>query len=106
MVAGVDGKWDKDVFLFGMGKPHYSSLWRLLRVSVYVIRFIKMKVWNKLQEETRRKHQSFHLLIIIFRVLVDTGPIIWHEIKSASLMWIYTIQHYHFKAVFIAIKQK
>ena len=37
---------------------------------------------------------------------MDTGPIIWCEIKSASLMWIYTIQHYHFTAVFIAIKQK
>ena len=106
MVAGVDEKGNKDVFLFGMDKPCYSSLRRLLRVSVYVFRSIKMKVWNKLQEENRRKHQSFHLLITVFRVLVDTGPIIWREIKSASLMWIYTIQHYHFTAVSIAIKQK
>ena len=47
MVAGVDGKWDKDVFLFGTDKPRYSSSLRLLRVSVYVFRFIKMKMWNK-----------------------------------------------------------
>ena len=89
-----------------MDKPHYSSLWKLLRVSVYILRFIKIKVWNKLREETRRKHQRFHLLSTVFRELVDADHITFREIKLVSLLWIYTLQHYHFKAVFIAIKQK
>jgi len=62
IVTGVDGKCDKDVFLLGVDKPCYSSMQKLLRISVYILRFIKLKVWNKLQEETRRKHQNFHLL--------------------------------------------
>ena len=37
---------------------------------------------------------------------MDTDPIIFREIKLVSLLWIYTLQHYHFKTVFIAIKQK
>ena len=68
IMAGADGKCDRDVFLFGMDKPRYSSLRKLLQASVYILRFIKIKVWNKLREETRRKHQRFHLLSIPFRV--------------------------------------
>jgi len=91
IVAGVDGKCDKDVFLFGVDKLHYSSMWKLLRISVYILRFIKLKVWNKLQEETRRKHQSFHLLSTLFKGLRDTGNITFREIKLVSLLWIYTV---------------
>jgi len=105
IVAG-DGKCNEEVFLFGMDKLCYSSLRKLLRVSVYILRFIKIMVWNKLKEETRRKHQQFYLLSTLFRELVDIGPITFREIKLTSLLWIYTLQHHHFWEVFVAIKQK
>ena len=105
-IVAVDGKCDKDVFLFGVDKLHYSSMRKLLRISVYILRFIKLKVWNKLQEEIRRKHQSFYLLSTLFRGLRDAGHITFREIKLVSLLCIYTLQHLYFKAVFVAIKQK
>ena len=74
--VAVDKLNEKEVLLFGIQKPLCSSLRRLLRISVYVLRLLKKKVWNKLDE----------------------------EIKLVSLLWIYTIQCHHYRDVFIALK--
>ena len=47
-VAGISDKsQDKNVSLLGVNEKWCSSLRKLLRVSVYVLRFIKLKVWSQ-----------------------------------------------------------
>ena len=101
-VVGVNRKGD-DTFLFGLSEPRYSSLRKLLRILVYVLRFIKVKVLNKLQEETKQK---FNLLFSLFRSLSNNGPVTRLDIKISASLHVYFIQHCRFKEIFLAIKNK
>ena len=47
-VAAEDKNQREIVSLFGMDEKCCSSLRKLLRISVYVMKFIKMKVWSQL----------------------------------------------------------
>ena len=98
-LAGVDQLDDKQLFLFGLREPFYSSLRKLLRVSVYVLRFIKLKVWRKIDGE-RFKHK---LMAVVLDSLSE-GFISRTEIKMASILWIYSVQQSYFNDVFIALK--
>ena len=98
-VAGVDQLDDKQLFLFGLREPFYSSLRKLLRVSVYVLRFIKLKVWRKIDGE-RFKHR---LMAVVLESLSE-GFISRTEIKMASILWIYSVQQSYFNDVFLALK--
>ena len=69
-------------------------------ISVYVLRYLKRKVWNKLDEEKRKQHK---LLATIFESLSD-AYISMIEIKLISWLWVYAIQHHHYRDVFIALK--
>ena len=51
----------KDVFLFGI-KSLASSLRKQLCVSVFVLRYVKLKIWNKIPEEKRTNYDKNHLL--------------------------------------------
>ena len=48
---------EKEVLLFGVEKPLCSSLRRFLRISVHVLWFLKMRIWNKLPEGKRNSFQ-------------------------------------------------
>ena len=46
--AGVNKQDQKEMkSLFGVNKNQYSSLQKLLHISVYVLRFVKQRVWNQ-----------------------------------------------------------
>ena len=70
-----------------------SLLWKLLHVSVYVMRYIKNRVWNHISVEKRRHFCEYKLLIIIFDNLKEFDPVIFQQIKLLSLLWILFIQH-------------
>ena len=52
-VAGINKKDQEKqiVSLFGVDEKRYSSLRKLIRVSVYVMRYIKNRVWNRISAE-------------------------------------------------------
>ena len=100
-VAHVAGT-EKEVLLFGVEKSPCSSLRGLLRISVYVLRFLKLRIWNKLDERKRNLFQH-KLLKIIFEDLSNSYITI-REIKLVALLWVHTIQHHYYKDVFIALK--
>ena len=55
------GKW----LLFGIDPSQYSSLRKLLRVSIFVLRFIKTKIWNRINPSQRKLIQQNKLLTAI-----------------------------------------
>ena len=93
-VIGISNKQDqiKTASLFGIDEKRFSSLRQLLRVSVYVLKFIKKKVWNLINVK-KRKHFQHKLLSTIFEELTETIPIVSREIKLSSLLWVSFIQH-------------
>ena len=49
VVSGVETNQEKS--LFGLDEKQYSMLRKLLRVSVYILRFIQKKIWRKVRKE-------------------------------------------------------
>ena len=96
---GKNGSNNVETFLFGM-KILVSSLRKLLRISVLVMRFIKTKVLNRIEGN----HIRDCLLVTIFQGLSDTGPVSTREIQLLGLLWIRFIQQNCFKEVFTALK--
>ena len=66
---------------------------------MYVLRFIKLKVWRKIDGE-RFKHK---LMAVVLESLSE-GFISRTEIKMASILWIYSVQQSYFNDVFLALK--
>ena len=94
IIAGVNKQDQKEMkLLFGVNENQYSSLRKLLRVSVYVLRFVKQKVWNQINVEKQQQFYEHKLLIAIFENLKQSNPITFQEIKLLSLLWISYIQH-------------
>ena len=94
-VAGINEKDEEKqiVSLFGVDEKRYSSLQKLIRVSVYVMRYIKYRVWNRISAENRRHLCEYKLLVTIFDNLKESGPVTFQEIRLLSLLWISFIQH-------------
>ena len=90
--------------LFGVNENQYSSLRKLLHVSVYVLRFVKQRVWNQINVGKQQQFYEHKLLIAIFINLKQSDPITFQEIKLLSLLWISYIQHRQYPDVYIAIK--
>jgi len=100
-IAGIE----KRTLLFGVDETHYSSLRKLLRVSVYVMRFIKHRFWDRISEKNQRKFLHHNLLADIFNNL-NHGCITPFEISVVSVLWVYFIQHRRYKDVYVAIEKK
>ena len=86
-VAGVNKIIDEKpiVSLFGMNEKDYSSLQKLLCVSVYIMRCIKERIWNRLSAHSKERIQEQKLLMMIFNNLKDSFPVTFREIKLLSL---------------------
>ena len=92
-------KDDLEIFLFGM-KKLTSSLRKLLRISVFVMRFIKVKVWNNIERNIKDC-----LLVTVFQCLSDAEPVSTKEIQLLGLLWIRFIQQHCYEEVFTALKE-
>ena len=88
-------KDDLEIFLFGM-KKLTSSLRKVLRISVFVMRFIKVKVWNNIERNIKDC-----LLVTVFQCLSDAEPVSTKEIQ----LWIRFIQQHCYEEVFTALKE-
>ena len=81
-------------------KKLVSSLRKLLCISVLVIRFIKTKVWNRIEGN----HFKDCLLVTIFQDLSDKGQVSNRDIQLLGLSWIHFIHQDCFEDVFTALK--
>jgi len=84
---GKNGSTNVEAFLSGMEKL-VSSLRKQLRISVFVMRYIKMKVWNRIEGNSIKNS----LLVTIFQNLSDEGPVSTREIQLLHLLWICFVQ--------------
>ena len=105
LMTGIDKNQEDTASLFTLDKK-CSSLRKLLHVSEYVLKFIKMKVWNRISTDSQMKFQKHNLLATIFDTLKTHSSITSQEIEMASLLWISFIQHRSYGDVFAAIKNK
>ena len=104
IIAGVNKQDQKEMkSLFGVNENQYFSLRKLLRVSVYVLRFVKQRVWNQINVDKQQQFYKHKLLIAIFDNLKQSNPITFQEIKLLSLLRISYIQHRQYPDVYIAI---
>jgi len=93
-VAGVDKNGESS--LLGINEKNFSSLRRLLRVAVFVLRFIKKMVWS-------RRCGKQKLLVSVFDDMREKEPITSQEIRVASLFWVSFVQHKRFGDIYAAI---
>jgi len=80
--GGENGSGTVETLLFGM-KKLTSSLRKLLRISVFVMRFMKTKVWNRIGG----RHFNDSLLITVFQNLSDKGSITAMEIQLVDTFY-------------------
>ena len=97
-----EGKW----LPFGIDPSQYSSLRKLLRVSTFVFRFIKTKIWNRINHSKRKLIQQNKLLTAILTSGGEQRPMTAREIKLICLLWIFVIQHKYFEEVYSALQYK
>ena len=69
----------------------YSSLRRLLRVTVFCLKFLKKRVWNRYSDEVKKRICNRHRILNIINDLRDHG-IYSQDIRSARLLWVYIVQ--------------
>ena len=100
----VTGETSQQDSLLGIDEKRYSLLRKLLRISVYILRFIKRKIWNKINREKFLK--QYKLLRTVLDNVKDSGFISAQEVKLSSLLWTSFIQRRQYGKVFVAIKNK
>jgi len=69
----------------------YSSLRKLLRITVYCIKFIYIKVINKCSKELKERVLRKHKILEKVFNNVSEGSIYLNEIRNVTLLWLYVI---------------
>ena len=87
-----------DTFLFGINDLT-SSLQKQLRVSVFVLRYIKLKLWIRIPEERIGNYFKNHLLKAIFHGLQKKGQLLqgrftWHVCSGSGMFSCVRFQTY------------
>ena len=101
----VDGK--AEIYsLCDVDDKRYSSLRKLLRITIYCLKFIKQMVWLTLSHLTKTTIAEKHKLIAhVLNSLADNFSICAGNIKVVTLLWVHFLQYRQFADVFIAIKK-
>ena len=86
----------------GIDETKYSSLWRLLRVTVICLKFVKKYVLNKCSQ--KKFLQNCIILKKIFKNMKEES-VYYTEIQDVLLLWVYVVQHRKFHDIFIAIQK-
>ena len=92
----------KEFSVCGIDEKRYSLLRKLLRITVYCLKFIKQLIWNKLSSEFRKTTGEKHKLLMFVLNSVSKQEIL----KLAAMLWVYRIQQRKFSDVMLAIKMK
>ena len=97
-----EGQKDSTLSPLGIDETKYSSLWRLLCITVIRLKFIKKRVLNKCSQE--KGLQKCAILKKIFKDMMDQS-VFYTEIQAVLLLWAYTVQRRKFSDVFFAIRK-
>ena len=98
---------DKQYLVCWIDEKRYSTLRKLLRVTVHCLKFIKQRIWRKLPNEFKRTMEGkYKLLLSVFDSLTNETVISAGDIKLAALLWVYGIQRRKFFDVLLAMKMK
>ena len=86
----------------------YSSLRKLLRMTVYCLNFNKQRVSNTFSYLTKATiGDKYKLIGAVMNSLTDGYSVYAGDITMAALLWLYTAQCYQFKNVsVVAISKK
>ena len=102
----VDGQNAEKYSVCTIDDKKHSTLRKFLRITVYCLKFIKLKVWNVLSYSTRVTFgEKYKLLAHVLNCLMNTCLVCASDIKMTTLLWIYSIQHRQFTDVFVSISK-
>ena len=87
---------DKRSSVCEIDEKRYLRLRKLLRVTVYCLKFIKQKLLNEFKRTIREKFNS----------LSNEASISAGDVKLAAMLWVYCIQQRKLSDVVLAIKMK
>ena len=79
--------------MLGICPSRFSSLGKLLRVTTYVLKFLKRKIWSKLSITT---HQNQNQLSKIFEPVSENTGITTEEFSLSKALWTRSVQANHF----------
>ena len=103
----LDGKNKERYGMCDIDADRYSSLRRLLRITVYCLKFIKRRVWATLSQLTKKTiEDKYKLIVAVMNSLADGYSVCAGDIKMAALLWVYSIQRCQFNDVFVTISKK
>ena len=95
---------DKVNSVCGIDESKYSSLRRLLRVTVYCLKFIKRRAWLALIQSRRESIEGrCKLLSFVLNSLSDGSSVCAGDLQVSTLLWVFVVQKRKFADVFIAI---
>ena len=98
---------DKRSSVCEIDEKRYLRLRKLLRVTVYCLKFIKQLIWRKLLNEFKRTiREKYKLLGLVFNSLSNEPSISAGDVKLAAMLWVYCIQQRKLSDVVLAIKMK
>ena len=90
---------------FEIDETKYSSFWKLLRITVLCLKFIKKRVLSKCSEALQDGILQKHVILKGVFGGIREQSLYFGEIKMVTLLWLYTIQHRQFYEVFSAIRK-
>ena len=94
-------------FVLGINETQYSSLRKLLRITVYCFKFIRCFIWLSLSSTLKKVIGEKHrLLKYVFDSVSDGVSIHAKDIKLVSIVWVYYVQQRKFSDVVTAINMK
>ena len=103
MVANHDRPFNSEIC--GIDHHKYSSLRKLLRITVYCLKFIEQRIWMILSQVQKEWFGKNHLLLHkVFNLLLTDSFVHAEDIRLAANLWIYCIQQCKFKDIFFAVQ--
>ena len=87
-----DSEKNKGCNVCNIDADKYSSLRKLLRITVYCLKFIKQRVWTPLSSLTKKKiGDKYKLILAVMKSLTDSFSVSASDIKIVALLWVNTI---------------
>jgi hypothetical protein len=100
-MATIDEEPPEPEYFLAMNPSNYSTMNRLIRVSVHMLKFLKRHLWDYLPEVTR---QANHQLATLFDCIGSDQDIDSQEYETCKLCWVKAVQMRCFGEIFEALK--
>ena len=85
---------------FGLEPKKYSSWRKLLRITAWMLKFVRIRLWNNLSAISQQQKTGLQRLL---DPVTSNRCLTAADIRQAKMMWIKTLQDHHFEEVREAI---